>query len=156
MFSSKKEFQTAFNDKLHSMHGSSIDNATIQEKYSALAGILRDMISRRWVETNRQYGEKAEKEVYYFSIEFLIGRLLGSNLVNCGVHEEWADWLAEIGIDINELENQEADAGLGNGGLGRLAACFLDSMASLQLPGHGCGIRYKYGLFKQKIIFCVF
>ena len=77
---------------------------------------------------------------------------MGSNLVNCGIREQWGEWLAEMDIDLAKLENEEADAGLGNGGLGRLAACFLDSMASLQLPGHGCGIRYKYGLFEQKII----
>lgn len=152
MFSTKQEFVAAFSNKLQSMHGQSIEEASSHNKYSALAGLVRDIISRRWVETNRHYEVKGEKQVYYFSIEFLLGRLLGSNLVNCGVREQWGKWLADIGIDLGKLENDEADAGLGNGGLGRLAACFLDSMASLQLPGHGCGIRYKYGLFEQKII----
>lgn len=152
MFLTKKEFTAAFTNKLHSMHGKGVNESTLQDKYSALAGLLRDIISRRWVETNRQYTLKGEKQIYYFSIEFLLGRLMGSNLVNCGIREQWSEWLAEMDIDLAKLENEEADAGLGNGGLGRLAACFLDSMASLQLPGHGCGIRYKYGLFEQKII----
>mgnify|MGYP003586227806 FL=1 len=152
MYLNKSEFVVAFTNKLQSMHGKGINESTMHDKYSALAGMVRDIISNRWVETNRQYTEKGEKQVYYFSIEFLLGRLMGSNLVNCGIRDQWAEWLDEIGINLEQLENEEADAGLGNGGLGRLAACFLDSMASLQLPGHGCGIRYKYGLFEQKII----
>lgn len=152
MFSDKERFIGAFLNKLHTMHGKSLEEASLQDKYTALASLVRDYISRKWVETNRQYEIKGEKQVYYFSIEFLLGRLLGTNLLNIGSRDEWAAALQAIGINLAELEAHEADAGLGNGGLGRLAACFLDSMASLQLPGHGCGIRYKYGLFEQKII----
>ena len=90
--------------------------------------------------------------MYYLSIEFLLGRLLGSNILNLGIRDVCEQGLSELGISLQELEEVEADAGLGNGGLGRLAACFLDSLASLNLPGHGCGIRYKHGLFDQKIV----
>ena len=152
MFQDKKAFKAAYIEKLQTMHGKTLAEASALDQYSALAGLFRDAIGRRWMETNRQYESKQAKQVYYFSIEFLLGRLLGANLVNAGVRDEWGAWLAEMGVDLAALEQEEADAGLGNGGLGRLAACFLDSMASLQLPGHGCGIRYKYGLFEQKII----
>ena len=152
MFQDKKAFKAAYIEKLQTMHGKTLAEASALDQYSALAGLFRDAIGRRWMETNRQYESKQAKQVYYFSIEFLLGRLLGANLVNAGVRDDWGAWLAEMGVDLDALEQEEADAGLGNGGLGRLAACFLDSMASLQLPGHGCGIRYKYGLFEQKII----
>jgi starch phosphorylase len=152
MFTDWQAFRAAFLYELQTMHGKSLEEASPQDKYTTLAGMVRDYISKAWIETNRQYEIKGEKQVYYFSIEFLLGRLLGANLLNIGVRPQWEEWLAEMGIDINQLENEEPDAGLGNGGLGRLAACFLDSMASLQLPCHGCGIRYKYGLFEQKII----
>ena len=152
MFQDKQAFKAAYIEKLQTMHGKTLAEASALDQYSALAGLFRDAIGRRWMETNRQYESKQAKQVYYFSIEFLLGRLLGANLVNAGVRDEWGAWLAEMGVDLAALEQEEADAGLGNGGLGRLAACFLDSMASLQLPGHGCGIRYKYGLFEQKII----
>ena len=152
MFQDKQACKAAYIEKLQTMHGKTLAEASALDQYSALAGLFRDAIGRRWMETNRQYESKQAKQVYYFSIEFLLGRLLGANLVNAGVRDEWGAWLAEMGVDLDALEQEEADAGLGNGGLGRLAACFLDSMASLQLPGHGCGIRYKYGLFEQKII----
>ena len=92
------------------------------------------------------------KQVYYLSIEYLLGKLLRQNLINLGIEETVQEGLQELGIDLSELEELEADAGLGNGGLGRLAACFLDSLATLNLPGHGHGIRYKHGLFEQKIV----
>ena len=104
------------------------------------------------MKTNKRYNETGEKQVYYFSMEFLLGRLLGDALLNLGIRDVCKEALAELGIDLEELENLEHDQGLGNGGLGRLAACFLDSMASLNIAGHGCGIRYKYGFFEQKII----
>ncbi|MGR5907003.1 glycogen/starch/alpha-glucan phosphorylase [Bacillus paranthracis] len=96
------------------------------------------------------YRSGERKQMYYLSIEFLLGRLLGSNILNLGIKDVCEQGLSELGISLQQLEEVEADAGLGNGGLGRLAACFLDSLASLNLPGHGCGIRYKHGLFDQK------
>jgi starch phosphorylase len=99
-----------------------------------------------------EYHDKNVKQVYYFSIEFLLGRLLGNNLVNLGLEKVCEEVLQELGCTLKEIKSAEPDAGLGNGGLGRLAACFLDSMASTGIPGHGCGIRYKYGLFQQKIV----
>lgn len=152
MFTDKKRWKKAIREKLQALYGESLEEASPQDKYTAIGSIIRDQISKKWLQTNRQYLERNEKQVYYFSLEFLLGRLMGSNLLNLGAREEIAKTLGEIGIDLNEIEEMEADAGLGNGGLGRLAACFLDSLASLQLPGHGCGIRYKYGFFEQRII----
>jgi glycogen phosphorylase len=134
------------------MHGKCINEASVHDKYTALSNVVRDCISKNWLETNQQCLEKGEKQVYYFSIEFLLGKLLGMNLLCTGMKEICEEALKDLGIDLEELEAQEPDAGLGNGGLGRLAACFLASMAALQIPGHGHGIRYKYGLFKQKIV----
>lgn len=152
MLIGKEEFKAAFIEKLQALHGKSLEEASAQDKYSALGSLIRDLIGKRWVSTNRQYAGKGAKQVYYFSIEFLLGRLLDTNLRSLGVRDVWVEALAELGVDYAELEDQEHDAGLGNGGLGRLAACFLDSLAALELPGHGCGIRYKYGLFEQKIV----
>ena len=118
-------------------------------KYLALASLVKDYAAQNWLKTNKQYAETSEKQVYYFSMEFLIGRLLQSNLINLGIRDLCEEALKELNINLRELEETEVDAGLGNGGLGRLAACFLDSMASLELPGHGNGIRYNYGLFEQ-------
>ncbi|MDR3562243.1 MAG: glycogen/starch/alpha-glucan phosphorylase [Negativicutes bacterium] len=152
MLTDKEQFKTAFVAKLQSLVGKSLEEASLQDKYTALGNLVRDQIGKRWVNTNHQYLEKQEKQVYYFSIEFLLGRLMDTYVRGLGVREMWAEALAELGVDYDQLESQEHDAGLGNGGLGRLAACFLDSLAALELPGHGCGIRYKYGLFEQKII----
>lgn len=152
MLTDKEQFKAAFIDRLQAMHGHDMEEATAQDKYEVLGSLLRDIIGKRWTDSNRQYLAKGEKQLYYFSIEFLLGRLLDSYLRSTGVRDIWVEALAELGIDYGEIERQEHDAGLGNGGLGRLAACFLDSMAALGLPGHGCGIRYKYGLFEQKVI----
>jgi glycogen phosphorylase len=152
VFTDKEDFKAQFVDKLKTLQGKSIEEASTLDKYQALSALIRDVISKKWVDTNNRYKKTVEKQVYYFSVEFLIGRLLGSNLLNLDVQGICAEGLSDLGINLNELEQQEADAGLGNGGLGRLAACFLDSLASLNLPGHGCGIRYKYGLFEQKIV----
>ncbi len=105
-----------------------------------------------WIQTNEQYRFSKQKQVYYLSIEFLLGRLLRQNLMNLGIYELVEKGLGDLGIDLKDMEDVEQDAALGNGGLGRLAACFLDSMASMDLPGHGYGIRYKHGLFEQKIV----
>ncbi|MDR3589997.1 MAG: glycogen/starch/alpha-glucan phosphorylase [Negativicutes bacterium] len=152
MLTDKEKFKAAFIAKLQSLLGKGLEEASAQDKYSALGSLVRDEVGRRWVETNHQYLEKQEKQVYYFSIEFLLGRLLDTYMRGLGVRDVWVEALSELGVDFREVENQEHDAGLGNGGLGRLAACFLDSLAALELPGHGCGIRYKYGLFSQRIV----
>ncbi|SKA78251.1 starch phosphorylase [Clostridium sp. USBA 49] len=149
---SKEKFKSDYKEKLLNTFAEEIDDASKLHKYFALGGLVRDYVSKNWLNTNKCYKENKEKQVYYFSMEFLIGRLLGSNLLNLGIRDVCAEGLKELGIDLSELEEVENDAGLGNGGLGRLAACFLDSMASLSIPGHGCGIRYKYGLFQQKIV----
>jgi starch phosphorylase len=148
----KETFKQGFIDKLQTIHGKTIDEASINDKYVALGSVIRDFISDNWIKTNKQYAEKGEKQVYYFSMEFLLGKLLDMNLINLDIKDVCLQALSELGIDFSQLENEEPDAGLGNGGLGRLAACFLDSMSALHLPGHGCGIRYKYGLFEQKIV----
>lgn len=152
MFDSKESLKRVLLDKLQTMQGKCLEEAAPIDFYRALGGVGRDYISRNWVKTETYYRKKGVKQVYYFSMEFLVGRLLGSNLLNLGVLELCREVLRELGMELEELEELEPDAGLGNGGLGRLAACFLDSLASLELPGHGCGIRYKYGHFEQKII----
>lgn len=152
MFNNKELFKAAFKEQLVSRLGKSIEEATAGDIYKILGTLIREFIGREWAETNQAYKAQQEKQVYYFSMEFLIGRLLGNNLLNLGMLETVREGLQELGWSLDEVEEQEPDAGLGNGGLGRLAACFLDSMASLQYAGHGCGIRYKYGLFEQKII----
>lgn len=149
---SKEKLKEDFLKKLTTMHAKSLENASLSDKYSALGSLLRDYVAEKWIKTGEKYVATGEKQVYYFSIEFLLGRLLGNNLVNLGIEELCEETLKELGISLREIKKSEPDAGLGNGGLGRLAACFLDSMASLSIPGHGCGIRYKYGLFEQKIV----
>lgn len=152
MFSNKESFKSAFLEKLETMYGKSFKDSTLRDQYHTLGHMVREYISSRWIATNEKNRTENNKQVYYLSIEFLLGRLLGSNLLNLGIREVCEEGLAELGISLHELEENESDAGLGNGGLGRLAACFLDSLASLDLPGHGCGIRYKHGLFDQKIV----
>ena len=149
---SKETIKKDFVKKLITMFSEDIEEASTHHKYLAFGSLIKDYCAENWMKTNKRYIKEGEKQVYYFSMEFLIGRLLRSNLLNLGIVEESEQALAELGINIKELEDAELDAGLGNGGLGRLAACFLDSMASLGIAGHGCGIRYKYGLFEQKIV----
>lgn len=126
--------------------------ATRYDDFVALALSVRDRLVERWTLTQQRYHDKNLKRVYYFSMEFLIGRLMGTNISNLGLAEETKNAMEDMGLDIEELRECELDAGLGNGGLGRLAACFLDSMATLGIPAHGYGIRYEYGIFNQKII----
>ncbi len=152
MFSNPAEFKEAFLKKLEMSSGTSFAESTPQQQFQALGHMIREYISSDWIKTNEQYRKTGEKKVYYLSIEFLLGRLLRHNLMNLGIEKVAEEGLRELGIELDDLEEIEADAGLGNGGLGRLAACFLDSLASLSLPGHGCGIRYKHGLFEQKIV----
>jgi len=147
----KEMFKIDYVEKLQTMFAEDVIDASPLHQYYALGALIKDYCSKPWIESNNEYGKNRGKQIYYFSMEFLVGRLLNSNLVNLGIKDICAEALSDLGISLIEVEDIEADAGLGNGGLGRLAACFLDSMASTQVPGHGCGIRYKYGLFKQKI-----
>ncbi|MFA6282206.1 MAG: glycogen/starch/alpha-glucan phosphorylase, partial [Candidatus Omnitrophota bacterium] len=127
-------------------------SVTSNDNFMALAITIRDRLIERWINTQQKYHKENVKRVYYLSLEFLIGRLLGSNLFNLGLWNEAKLAASELGLDLEELRDYEQDAGLGNGGLGRLAACFLDSMATLGIPAHGYGIRYEYGIFNQKIM----
>jgi starch phosphorylase len=148
----KEGFKEDFIKKLKTECARSIKEANMRDKYVAFGSLIRDYIAENWVNTNEEYIRKEKKQVYYFSMEFLIGKLLANNLANLGIKEVCEEALRDLGIELSELQEMEQDQGLGNGGLGRLAACFMDSMASLNISGHGCGIRYKYGLFEQKII----
>ncbi|MBM7588345.1 starch phosphorylase [Bacillus pakistanensis] len=152
MFSNICEFKEAFLKRLEMTYGKTFPESTLNDQYSTLGHMIREYISTNWIQTNENYRLNNEKQVYYLSIEFLIGRLLRQNLINLGIDKIVQEGLEDLGIKLEDLEEIEADAGLGNGGLGRLAACFLDSLASMDLPGHGCGIRYKHGLFEQKIV----
>ena len=152
MFTHVESFKSAFLEKLEMMYGKSFKDSTTRDQYNTLGHMVREYMNSQWIATNESYRSGDQKQMYYLSIEFLLGRLLGSNILNLGIRDVCEKGLSELGISLQELEEIEADAGLGNGGLGRLAACFLDSLASLNLPGHGCGIRYKHGLFDQKIV----
>ena len=147
----KEEIKNDYLKRLTFTFAEDISQATLEHKYFALGKLIKDYLTEKWAETNKIYKERKVKQTYYFSMEFLIGRLLETNLINLGIRDLCEEALKELGIDFNELVSYEEDAGLGNGGLGRLAACFIDSMASLSLPAHGNGIRFKHGLFKQKI-----
>ena len=127
-------------------------SATKADLYLALSYAVRDMLVERWLDTQQSYYNNDSKRVYYLSMEFLMGRTLGNSLINLGLMDEWENALKEMGIDVKDLQENEWDAGLGNGGLGRLAACFLDSMATMALPAYGYGIRYEYGMFYQSIV----
>lgn len=129
-----------------------IDQVSEEQIYEALAYSIKDIIADQWIETANAYDENDVKTVYYLSMEFLMGRALGNNMINLQVNDVVREVMEELGLDINAIEDQEPDAGLGNGGLGRLAACFLDSLATLEYPAYGCGIRYRYGIFEQKIV----
>ena len=148
----KRNFKELFREKILELYGKPVAEATPQEQYDALGILIKNHISKQWIKTNEDNRTSGKKQVYYLCVEFLIGRLMGSNILNLGLYETVSTGLNDLGIDFNELEEVESDAGLGNGGLGRLAACFLDSIASLSLPGHGFGLRYRHGLFEQKIV----
>ena len=149
MFNSVKEFKTEYQQRLLDTYAETVEEAHPFERYEILAKMVRDEAGKYWRETRNDVQEHGKKQVLYFSMEFLIGRLLVNNMQNLGVYEVAKKGLAELGINIHDLEEEEADAGLGNGGLGRLAACFLDSTASLGYPILGNTIRYEYGFFKQ-------
>ena len=152
MLITKKRFKDDFIKKLTTERAQNMKEANLWDQYVAFGSLIRDYITQYWVATNEDYAKKAKKQVYYFSMEFLMGKILENNLMNLGIKDICEEGLKELGINLSDLAEMELDPGLGNGGLGRLAACFLDSMASLNISGHGCGIRYKYGLFEQRII----
>ena len=131
--------------------GKSIDELNPQDWFSAISSIVKDRLLELWDETEKRVVQSNPKRVYYLSIEYLLGRAFQNNLLNLGIEKDFKEKLAEIGLELAEVSTAEKDAGLGNGGLGRLAACFLDSMASLNLPAWGYGLRYDYGIFKQDI-----
>ncbi|MCR4650980.1 MAG: glycogen/starch/alpha-glucan phosphorylase [Lachnospiraceae bacterium] len=133
------------------LYRKSIKEASMQEIFQAAGYAIKDAIIDHWIDTQREYEKKDPKIVYYMSMEFLMGRAFGNNLINLQAYNDVKECLEELGLDINVIEDQEPDAALGNGGLGRLAACFLDSLATLGYPAYGCGIRYHYGMFKQEI-----
>lgn len=126
--------------------------STIHDDFLALSLAVRDRIVERWIVTQQRYHDENAKRVYYFSLEFLMGRLLGTNVLNLDLMQQANNAMSEMGLNFDELRESESDTGLGNAGLGRLAACFLDSMATLAIPAHGYGIRYEYGIFNQKIV----
>ncbi len=148
----KEQIKEDYIKRLTFTFAEGVNEASIEHKYMALGKLIKDYVTEGWAQTNREYTNSRAKQTYYFSMEFLIGKLLNTYLINLGIRDLCRDALADLGIDLDELAAMEPDAGLGNGGLGRLAACFMDSMASLSLPAHGCGIRFKHGLFKQKIV----
>ncbi|MBF0503582.1 MAG: glycogen/starch/alpha-glucan phosphorylase [Candidatus Omnitrophica bacterium] len=148
---SKEAMKLSFQVKRQYALSKDLYTATMYDNYLALSLAIRDRLIERWIMTQQSYHKKNVRRVYYLSMEFLIGRLMGTNIYNLGVEKQCKEALEELGLDIEKVRDEEVDAGLGNGGLGRLAACFLDSMATLGIPAHGYGIRYDYGIFNQKI-----
>lgn len=148
---SAKELKKSIEDNVKVLYRKTIDEASKEQVFYALSYAIKDTIIDEWIATHKAYDEQDAKILYYLSMEFLIGRALGNNIINLGEREEIAQVLAELGFDLTDIEDEESDPALGNGGLGRLAACFLDSLATLNYPAYGCGIRYRYGMFKQKI-----
>ena len=147
----KEAFKKEVEQNVKQLFRKTVDEASQQELYQAVSYVVKDAIIDDWIATQKQYEKDDPKIVYYMSMEFLLGRALGNNLINMTAYKEVKEALEEMGLNLNELEDQEPDPALGNGGLGRLAACFLDSLASLGYAAYGCGIRYRYGMFKQKI-----
>ncbi|WP_273477290.1 glycogen/starch/alpha-glucan phosphorylase [Faecalicoccus acidiformans] len=151
-FDSKEVFIERYKQEVSETYGREFEETFLAERYQVLGKMIRDYVGINWKETKNAIKKSQSKQLYYFSMEFLMGRLLTNNLMNLGIYDLVKEGLEELGMNINEMEEMESDAGLGNGGLGRLAACFMDSLASLDLAGHGNCIRYHYGLFKQKIV----
>lgn len=149
IFESANQFKKAFVDQVEKTYAIDFKDSSSYQQYVALGTLLKEHISLDWKETKKIEADK--RQVYYFSMEFLMGRMITNNLMNAGVYDVVKAAFNDLGLDINEIEHKETDAGLGNGGLGRLAACFMDSVAALALPVHGNCIRYRYGFFKQKI-----
>ena len=147
----KETFKADVKNYLKTLYRKTVDDASKQQIFNAVAYALKEVIVEQWMATHKAYDEQDAKMVYYLSMEFLMGRALGNNIINLQASEVVKAALDDLGLDLNVIEDQERDYALGNGGLGRLAACFLDSLATLGYPAYGCGIRYKYGMFKQEI-----
>ena len=147
----KESFKKQVKDNVKALFRKTIDEANDQQIYQAVAYTVKDKIIDNWLETQKAYEKQDPKTVYYLSMEFLMGRALGNAMINLKEYKEIAEALDELGLNINLVEDQERDPALGNGGLGRLAACFLDSLATLGYSAYGCGIRYRYGMFRQQI-----
>ena len=147
----KEDFKKQVVSNVKNMYRKTIDEASKQQVFQAVAYTVKDYIIDRWIATHKEFEKQDAKTVYYMSMEFLMGRALGNNMINLTCYKEVKEALDELGFDLNVIEDQEPDAALGNGGLGRLAACFLDSLSTLGYPAYGCGIRYRYGMFAQKI-----
>ena len=148
---SKEALKQSIIDNVKVLYKKTIDEASTEQVFQAVSYAVKDIIIDNWIKTHKAYEEKDVKVLYYMSMEFLMGRALGNNLINLGELKEVKEALDEMGFDLNAIEDEEPDPALGNGGLGRLAACFLESSSSLNYPVYGCGIRYRYGMFKQKI-----
>jgi starch phosphorylase len=151
-FKNETLFINEFKNRLEKRYIVELQDASTRQVYNVLGEMVGEEISKDWMSTKKQLAGSNAKEVYYFSMEFLMGRLITNNIMNLGLKSVIETALQKEGIDLNDIEHYESDAGLGNGGLGRLAACFLDSIASMGLPGYGNGIRYRYGLFEQRIV----
>ena len=147
----KEAFKESVKENVKFLYRKKLEEATQEQIFQAVCYTVKDVIIDNWLETQNAYKEQDPKTVYYMSMEFLMGRALGNNLINLTAYKEVKEALDELGLDLNVIEDQEPDPALGNGGLGRLAACFLDSLATLNYSAYGCGIRYRYGMFKQQI-----
>lgn len=150
-FNDERTFIKEFNNRLELRYLTVLEKSTIHQQYSVLGEMVSEVIAKDWLNTNKVLEESTLKEVHYFSMEFLMGRMITNNIMNSGLRDVVESAFKTMNLDLNSVEHFESDAGLGNGGLGRLAACFLDSIASLGYPGYGNGIRYRYGLFEQEI-----
>src|SRR5574344_1089684 len=146
-----QEFRDHIFDCVKRHYGKTFKEATPRELFYSVSSAAMDYVTDNWLATRNEYEKKPVKQTYYLSAEFLMGRALSNNLINAGIKDQVKSVLKDMNIDYDMIEDEEPDAGLGNGGLGRLAACFLDSLATLDYPGHGYGIRYEYGMFEQKI-----
>ena len=147
----KDEFIKSVKENVKNLYRKTLDEASQQEIFQAVSYTVKDVIIDDWLATQKAFDKQDPKMVYYMSMEFLMGRALGNNMINLKMYKEVKEALGEIGLNLDEIEDQEPDPALGNGGLGRLAACFMESLATLGYPAYGCGIRYRYGMFKQKI-----
>lgn len=147
----KEEFKKKVRDEAKMLYRKTLEEVSDRHKFVAVAYAVKDIVIDQWIATQKAYEKTDAKTVYYLSMEFLMGRALGNMIINLSSRNEIKEAIEELGLDLNVIEDQEPDAALGNGGLGRLAACFLDSLSTLGYPAYGCGIRYKYGMFQQKI-----
>ena len=151
IFDDKKQFVKEVKETVRYLYRKQLEEATQQEIFQAVSYVVKDVIIDDWLATQQAFDKQDPKMVYYMSMEFLMGRALGNNMINLKMYKEVKEALEEIGLNLDEIEDQEPDPALGNGGLGRLAACFMESLATLGYAAYGCGIRYRYGMFKQKI-----